>query len=401
MANEELVTSGCYRCLFSTPNLTFPTTIEHLDTTSDIAISPSYLPHLQHEYSCHPLHKLCPKQGDLTGSPDQAYNLLPAKYFDHILGGIGAGTIATLGAAAPGSYNLSYIYAPQVHTDLSRNILGFVGNTSNKIGEFSCVHIHKDSFGFFQIINSKANLEETMPGHSSNVIPFALDLLTNTDWVNPLDNIIGALFPNFFIVYFGQDFPQGGISSDDIKVKFTKLGAGYNLLVSTAAEAIDKRNNICEVLGAASEQTNYSRTDFLKSQIFPSYNPGKSLPIASGPHGFISIVDSDHYPVKADELRKIFIPALTSPLPATAVSTLNTLTLQLPSDVEKEAEAKKGITNLLLFHICGKLSNESTSFGNLSYPKPAQRMRIFLDSARPACVTGFSNLIRNTCATAK
>jgi hypothetical protein len=104
------------------------------------------------------------------------------------------------------------------------------------------------------------------------------------------------------------------------------------------------------------------------------------LPIASGPHGFISFVDSDIYPAKADELRKIFIPDLTSPLPATALTTLNTLTLQLPSYIEKEAKAKKGITKLLLFHICGKLSDDSTSFGNLSYPEPAKGMRVVLDS---------------------
>jgi hypothetical protein len=150
-------------------------------------------------------------------------------------------------------------------SNMQPSFLGFVGNTSNKIGEFSCIHIHKDSFGLFQIINSKANLEEAMPGHSSTVIPFASDLLTNMDWADPLDNISGALFPNFFIVYFCQDFPQGGISSNDIKVKFAKLGAGYDLWVSAAAEAIDKRNDILEVLGAASEQTNYFRTDFLKS----------------------------------------------------------------------------------------------------------------------------------------
>jgi hypothetical protein len=128
--------------------------------------------------------KLYPKQGDLTGSPDQAYNLLPAKYFDHILGGIGAGTIAALGTIAPGSYNLSYIYAPQVHTDLSGNFIGFVGNASNKIGEFSCIHIHKDAFGLFQIINSNVNVEEAMPGHSSTVTPFASDLLNNMEWDN-------------------------------------------------------------------------------------------------------------------------------------------------------------------------------------------------------------------------
>jgi hypothetical protein len=107
-----------------------------------------------------------------------------------------------------------------------------------------------------------------MPGHSSTVIPFTLDLLTNTDWTNPSGDISGALFPNFFIIYFGQDFPQGGISSDDIKVKFTKLGAGYDLWVSAVAEAINKRNEILEALGAASEQTNYSRMDFLKSHFF-------------------------------------------------------------------------------------------------------------------------------------
>jgi hypothetical protein len=196
--------------------------------------------------------KLYPKQGNLTCSPDQAYNLFPAKYFDYILGGIGAGTIAALGTVAPGSYNLAYIYAPQVHTNLSENFLGFVGNASNKIGEFSCFHIHKDSFGFFQIINSKTNLDKAMPGHSSNGTPFASDLLTNTDWANPLDDIISALFPNSFIVYFGQDFPQGGISSNDIKVKFAKLGAGYNLWVYAAAEAIKKRNNIREALRTAS-----------------------------------------------------------------------------------------------------------------------------------------------------
>jgi hypothetical protein len=199
--------------------------------------------------------KLYPKQGYLTSSPNQAYNLLPAKYFDHILGGIGAGTIAALGTVAPGSYNLAYIYAPQVQTNLSGNFLGFVGSASNRnrIGEFSCVHIHKDSVGFFQIINSKAKLDKAMPCHSSNITPFALDLLTNTDWANRSDNIIGALFPNFFIVYFSQDFPQGGISSNNIKVKFAKLGTGYNIWVSAAAEAVYKKNGICEVLGAASE----------------------------------------------------------------------------------------------------------------------------------------------------
>jgi hypothetical protein len=162
--------------------------------------------------------KLYPKQGGLTGSPDQAYDLLPEKYFNHIYGGIGAGTITALGTVAPGSYNFSYIYAPQVHTDLSGNFISFIGNASNKIGEFSCAHIQKDAFGLFQVGDSNVNVEEAMTGHSSTVTPFALDLLTNTEWKNLSDGIIGVLFPNFLIVYFGQDFTKGDISLDDIKV---------------------------------------------------------------------------------------------------------------------------------------------------------------------------------------
>jgi hypothetical protein len=69
---------------------------------------------------------------------------------------------------------------------------------------------------------------------------FDLDLLTNTAWKSSSDPIIGALFPNFLIVYFGQDFPKGDISLDDIKVNFAKLGAGYSLWISAAAEAIKK-----------------------------------------------------------------------------------------------------------------------------------------------------------------
>ncbi len=65
----------------------------------------------------------------------------------------------------------------------------------------------KPILDFFHIIDSKADLDKTMPGHSSNVTPFSSDLLTNTDWADLLDDIIGALFPNFFIVYYVQDFP--------------------------------------------------------------------------------------------------------------------------------------------------------------------------------------------------
>jgi hypothetical protein len=100
IANDKLVSFGFYHCLFGAPNLPYPTTndiwIQHLIQPHHLNICPL------HSMSTTVTHytKLYPKHGDLTSSPDQAYNLLPAKYFDHILGGIGAGTIATLGTVA-------------------------------------------------------------------------------------------------------------------------------------------------------------------------------------------------------------------------------------------------------------------------------------------------------------
>ncbi len=174
------------------------------------------------------------------------------------------------------------------------------------------------------------------------------------------------LFPNFFIVYFGQDFPKGGISSDDIKVNFAKLGAGYSFWISAAAEAIKKRQDIHDVLDTAAEQTSYSKADFIKSHFFSLYNSSKTLPIITRPYGLISIVDSDLFPVEANELRKLFIPAQVPSPPVAALSNLSTLTLQLPSDIKKKAEDKKGLTKLLLFHICGKINDDSTSFSDLA-----------------------------------
>jgi hypothetical protein len=79
-------------------------------------------------------------------------------------------------------------------------------------------------------------------------------------------------------VYFGQDFPKGDISSDDIKVNFAKLGAGYSHWITVAAEAIEKKQDISEVLDAAADKPGYSKADFIKSHFFPLYDPSKHYP---------------------------------------------------------------------------------------------------------------------------
>ncbi len=80
----------------------------------------------------------CP---DVTGNADQAYCCPFEDYFDYLLSGIGSGTIAAIGTIAPSSASLTYIYAPQIHTNLGGRFKGFIGNASNKLGKFSCIHI--------------------------------------------------------------------------------------------------------------------------------------------------------------------------------------------------------------------------------------------------------------------
>jgi hypothetical protein len=72
----------------------------------------------------------------------------------------------------------------------------------------------------------------------------------------------------------------------------------------------------------------------------------------SGPFGFIASVDSDYFKVEAELIHSLYLPSAPSPSPVFTKAHLNTLTLQLPDNLEKEAEATKGITKLLLLHNC-------------------------------------------------
>ncbi len=61
--------------------------------------------------------KSLPKRGDIMGSPNQPFNMNSTRegYYDYILGGITAGTIATIGTLYHESNNFIYLFAPQIH----------------------------------------------------------------------------------------------------------------------------------------------------------------------------------------------------------------------------------------------------------------------------------------------
>ena len=139
------------------------------------------------------------------------------KYYKYLIGGVSAGTIVAIGTIAPGG--TFQFYATHIHHDLGGDPVGFVGNSSNKIGKFSCVYIRLSDFKFFPFVEATSAMNVLVK--HTEVTPFLLEHLIYTrDLKNLTDPVRGTFLPNFFIVYFGQEIPQGSISNDDEKTAF-------------------------------------------------------------------------------------------------------------------------------------------------------------------------------------
>ena len=85
------------------------------------------------------------------------------------------------------------------------------------------------------------------------------------------------------------------------------------------------------------------------------------------PYRTITTVQSEDYPKEVGDIKKIFFAQQALPQPV-SVPAPSAVTLQLPADIEKEVVAKDGINKLKLFHICGMIDPDSTTFGTITYP---------------------------------
>jgi hypothetical protein len=65
-----------------------------------------------------------PKRNDITGAPDQVFKF--DNFLDYLMGGIRAKTIAAIGAINPGSLCIQYLFAPQIHYNLSSTPVAFI-----------------------------------------------------------------------------------------------------------------------------------------------------------------------------------------------------------------------------------------------------------------------------------
>jgi hypothetical protein len=159
-----------------------------------------------------------PKRPDITGAPDRVFKF--NNFLDHLIGGIKANTISAIGTINPGSLCTQYLYALQIHIDLAGKPIAFIGNSSNKMGELSLIKKDVTSIFLFPYIKDEATIDNSL-NHGDDL---PKELLSKTDWNDFEEPIVGTLIPNFFITYFGQDLPHGGISDNEIKAKLVCLG---------------------------------------------------------------------------------------------------------------------------------------------------------------------------------
>ncbi len=93
---------------------------------------------------------------------------------------------------------------PQIHFNLAGKPIAFIGNSSNKMGEFSLIKIDVTSIHLFPYIKDKSTMDVSL-NHGDDL---PKESLSEINWNDFKELISGTLIPNFFITYFGQDLPM-------------------------------------------------------------------------------------------------------------------------------------------------------------------------------------------------
>jgi hypothetical protein len=101
-----------------------------------------------------------PKRPDITGAPDQVFKF--NNFLDHLIGGIKANTISAIRTINPASLCTQYLYAPQIHFSLANKPIAFIGNSSNKMSEFSLIKIDITSIHLFHYIKDKVTMDNSL-----------------------------------------------------------------------------------------------------------------------------------------------------------------------------------------------------------------------------------------------
>ncbi len=287
---------------------------------------------------------------------------------------------------------------PQIHYDLSGHPIAFIRNFSKLEGEFSLIKIDVTSIWLFPCIKDKVTMDNALT-HGDE---FPKELLSSTDWVDFTD--VGTLLPYFFITYFGHQLAYGDLSDNNFMAKLPCLGFGYKLWANIAKDALKTLVDILTIM------EDVKTPEKIKKYFDPTWDKNKSLPLASfkrpfnthTPFGTMTIVQSNDYPVATRAINDLF--QLLQQVPRTLEFTPNgNSMLQLPGEIDKESEAKKGIIKLMLLHICGNTDIDSVLITNvnLDLANPSRGMQIVFNQLHAARACQFADQVWMTLDLAK
>ena len=133
----------------------------------------------------------------------------------------------------------------------------------------------------------------------------------------------------------------------------------------------------------------------------PKNDKSLQLAMANGPFGAMTNVQSYDYPLIAHVLKEIFQLSPQRRAPTLPSFPTGNIMLQLPSEIYKESEAKKGIIKLMLLLIHGAIVIESTTVSNISSAPPSKGMQVVLNQPRAAQASQFADLVKMTLEFAK
>jgi len=248
-------------------------------------------------------------------------------------------------------------------------------------------------FKFFPFVEATSTINELLKHNKTT--PFLQEHLSYTrNWKDLTDPVRGTFLPKFFIIYFGQEIPQGSISSDDEKTAMAKMGLGYDLWVTKISDAINNIEDIDTIMDAFGVVDNLTQVNFYKKYFYANYDKVISLGMARAPYRTITTVQSEDCPKEVGGIKKIFFAQQALPQPVPVPASL-AVTLQLPADIKKVVIAKYGINKLKLFHICGMIDPDSTTFGALACPTFSSGMESVLGQPRASRAGALSDLIRD------
>ena len=151
---------------------------------------------------------LYPKRGDIIGSTEQAFGA-GTVFKTTLENAIRANTVSAIGTIALETMQVQYIFDPKIYTKPDGTPLSIIGNASNKMGEFSLVHLLMSKIMLFPSVIQKEATNVLLLGKD---IP--QDLLVGTTWANLDEKFACVSVPNIFFIYFGQQLPTGKITSD-------------------------------------------------------------------------------------------------------------------------------------------------------------------------------------------